>query len=352
MRNYILGVAAAFLMAACQSNTSTSQGEATPEVQPASQVMPTSPIQRELDSLNAAIVEAPNDLGVLEARAAVYLRQQNLKYAAADIDAVLTVDSSRTKALELLGDMGFLTNQTRQSRDAWLKCMKVDPSNVSCRLKLAELYHVVTEFEKSAELADKVIAMVPENAEAHFLKGMLMRDAIGDTTRALEWFQKSIDLDSEYKEALDMCGVLYSAMGNPLALGYFNRLIELDPNNRVSYYNRGMYYLGADQWNGALEDFTTCVQLDPSDLESYFNLGYIHLQLQLPGEARGFFNRALEIQPINHRALYGRGYCFELLGDLPNAEKDYRQALSYNPGHAGSQAGLQRITDARRQAGQ
>lgn len=340
----------AAFMVACQSSPSSTSQEDAALVVPEQQALPTSPLQRELDSLNAAIVDAPNDLSTLEARASLYLRQQNLKYASADIDAVLQVDSSRTKALELLGDLGFLTNQTRQSRDAWVKCMKADPQNVSCRLKLAELYHVVTEFEKSAELVDKVIAMDPDNAEAHFLKGMLMRDAIGDTTLALEWFQKSIDLDPEYKEALDMCGVLYSALGNPLALGYFNRLIELDPDNRVSYYNRGMYFLGQDQWNGALEDFTTCVSLDPRDLESYFNLGYIHLQLQLPSEARGYFNRALEIQPINHRALYGRGYCFELLGDLPNAEKDYRQALSYNPSHAGSQAGLQRITTARRSA--
>jgi len=345
-------VLVAALMFACQSESTPEYNAGDlPAESDVQNAMPVSPTQRRLDSLNAAIADAPNDLHLLEARAAVYLRQQNLKYAAADIDAVLQMDSARTKALELRGDLGFLTNKTRDSRDAWKKCMELDPNNVPCRLKMAELFHVVTEFEKSAELVDVVLELDPENAEAHFLKGMLMRDAIGDTTRALEWFQKSIDIDPNYKEALDMCGVLYSAQGNSLALGYFNRLIELDPKNRVSYYNRGMYYLGAKDWNGALEDFTTCVQLDPRDLESFFNLGYIHLQLQLPAEARGYFNRALEIQPINHRALYGRGYCFELLGDLPNAEKDYRQALSYNPNHAGSLAGVQRITAARRQAG-
>ena len=305
-----------------------------------------------LDSLNDIIRYAPNDIETLEARAEVYLRQQNLKYAAADVTAVLQLDSSRTKALELWGDISFSTNQTRQSRDAWLKCMAEDPNNVPCRLKMAELYHIVTEFEKSAELVDEVIEMDPSNPEAHFLKGLLMRDAVGDTTRALEWFQKAIDLDPEYIEALDMCGVMYSALGNPLALAYFNRLVELQPQNRIALYNRGMFHLGIKDWNRALEDFTSCTRLDPDDIESWFNLGYIHLQLQLYPEARGYFNTALRIQPVNHRALYARGYCFELLGDINNAESDYREALSYNPNHEGSKQGMQRMQIARAQVNQ
>jgi tetratricopeptide (TPR) repeat protein len=262
------------------------------------------------------------------------------------------MDSSRTKALELWGDISFATNQTRQSRDAWVRCMKEDPNYVRCRLKMAQLYHVVTEFEKSAALVDEVLEIEPSNAQAAYLKGLLMRDALEDTTRALDWFQKAIDLKPDYIEALDMSGVLYSSLGNPLALGYFNRLIELQPDIRVHFYNRGMFYLGQQNWNGALEDFTKCTQLDPQDLESFFNIGYVHLQLQLYADARQYFTQALAIQPVNHRALYGRGYCFELLGDLPNAEADYRQALSFNLQHRGSQEGLARIERARAQQGQ
>src|SRR6056300_438114 len=352
MRNFLFVLVAA-LMFACQSESTPDKNAGDlPAESNVQNAMPVSPTQRRLDSLNTAIADAPNDLDLLEARAAVYLRQQNLKYAAADIDAILQMDSARTKALELRGDLGFLTNKTRDSRDAWKKCMELDPNNVPCRLKMAELFHVVTEFEKSAELVDVVLELDPENAEAHFLKGMLMRDAIGDTTRALEWFQKSIDIDPNYKEALDMCGVLYSALGSPLAGAYFNRLVELQPQNRIAYYNRGMFQLGMKEWNRALEDFTKSTQLNPDDLESWFNLGYIHLQLQLYPEARGYFNTALRIQPVNHRALYARGYCNELLGDINNAEADYLEALSYNPDHQGSKEGLQRMKIARAQVGQ
>ena len=51
-----------------------------------------------LDSLNALIVENPNDLDVLESRARLYLGARNLAYAQADINAVLATDSNRVGA--------------------------------------------------------------------------------------------------------------------------------------------------------------------------------------------------------------------------------------------------------------
>ena len=347
MRNLVLFVFTMLVLVRCGA---PEQPTKTPDVNTSESIAVS--IKDPIDSINNVLRDAPNDLDALEYRASLYLKRQNLKYAAADVAAVLEMDSSRTKALELWGDISFATNQTRQSRDAWVRCMKEDPNYVPCRLKMAQLYHVVTEFEKSAALVDEVLEMEPSNAEAAYLKGLLMRDALEDTTRALDWFQKAIDLKPDYIEALDMSGVLYSSLGNPLALGYFNRLIELQPDIRVHFYNRGMFYLSQQNWNGALEDFTKCTQLDPQDLESFFNIGYVHLQLQLYAEARQYFTQALAIQPVNHRALYGRGYCFELLGDLPNAEADYRQALSFNPQHRGSQEGLGRIERARAQSGQ
>jgi len=347
MKNLVLFAFTIFVLTGCGTPEESSVSQ---EVGPAESIAVS--VKDPIDSINTVLRDAPNNLEALEYRASMYLKRQNLKYAAADVAAVLELDSSRTRALELWGDITFATNQTRQSRDAWVRCMKEDPSYIPCRLKMAQLYHVVTEFEKSAALVDEVLEMEPKNAEATYLKGLLMRDAIEDTTRALDWFQKAIDLKPDYIEALDMSGVLYSSLGNPLALGYFNRLIDLQPEVRAHFYNRGMFYLGQQNWNGALEDFTKCTQLDPQDLESFFNIGYVHLQLQLYAEARQYFTQALAIQPVNHRALYGRGYCFELLGDLPNAEADYRQALSFNPQHSGSQEGLGRIARAKTQLGQ
>lgn len=165
----------------------------------------------------------------------------------------------------------------------------------------------------------------------------------GDTAGALQYFQKAVDLDNNYMAALDMMGVLLAAKKDPLALAYFNRILEIEPNHYPTYYNLGMFYLKTEDWNNAIIAFTKCTQLNNKDLESLFNLGYIHLQLKSYGIARDYFSEALNIEPVNHRALYGRGYANEMLGDVMNAEKDYRQALAYNPQHEPSKIALKRV---------
>ena len=295
------------------------------------------------DSLNDYIRQSPNDVDALLARAQLYIKKRNLKYAFADAQAAMQIDSLNPASLLIWGDVNYLSNQTRISKNAWETCIRVDKKSIDCRLKLAELYNVVQEFGKSQKLVDEVLAIDNNQPVAYYIKGINLRDMQGDTASALQYFQKAIDLDNNYIPAIDMMGVLLSAKKDPLCLAYFNRLLEIDPNHYPTYYNLGMFYLNTEDWNNAIKSFTKCTQINPRDIESLFNLGYVHLQIGANSIARDYFTQALKIEPINHRALYGRGYASELLGDVTNAEKDYRLALSYNPQHEGSKLGLQRL---------
>lgn len=298
------------------------------------------------DSLNNFIAENPNNVDALIVRSRKYMKSQNLKYAAADASAALDIDSNNANVLLLWGEINYLSNQTRLSKNAWERCIKIDPQNVNCRLKLAELYNIVQEYNKSQKLVDQALEIDNSNAVAFFIKGMNIRDMKGDTTTALQYFQRAIDLDNNYVAALDMMAVMLSLKGDSLSLLYFNRILEIDPNNYPTYYNRGLFHLKKQNWNEAVKDFTTCTQLKKTDVESLFNLGYIHLQLRNFDIARDYFSQAIDIQPANHRALYGRGYAWEMLGDVTNAERDYREALRYNPQHQPSKIALQRLANA------
>ena len=297
------------------------------------------------DSLNNWIAEHPTDAQALIARARYYIDRKNFKYAYADANDAMALDSLDPDVLLVWGDVNFLQNKTRISKNAWEKCIRLDKQSVDCRLKLAELYNIVQDYRKSLQLVNEVIDINPNEPVAYYIKGINVRDMNGDTNAALQYFQKSIDLDNNYVTALDMMGVMLSAKKDPLALAYFNRILELKPNDRTTYYNIGMYYLKMQDWNNAIQAFTTCTQINPKDIESLFNLGYIHLQLGRNDIARDYFTEALAIQPVNHRALYGRAYAYEMLGDLTNAEKDYKEALTYNPQHEPSRIGLQRVID-------
>lgn len=299
--------------------------------------------ERVLDSLTALLRKEPENVRALVARADYYLNAKNFPYAKMDAQAAFTVDSADHDALRVLGDAHYVSNETRISRDAWQRCAQLHPSETACRLKLAELYQVVMEYGKSNKVVDEVIALDPSNPTAYYIKGINIRDEKKDTNVALAYIQKAIDLDPKYEVALDMAGVLHAARQNPLALGYFQRLAELRPNDYNVYYKVGMFHLGMRNWNSAIEAFTQATQLNPKDAESWYNLGFIHLELQMYRESREYFTQSIQARAVNYRAHYARAYVIERLGDLRAAESDYLKALEYNPSHEPSKEGLGRV---------
>lgn len=299
------------------------------------------------DSLNQYIADNPYDKDALLERAHRYLNNRNVLYAEADVRAAMEIDSLYPKALLRWGDVHFFKNETRTSRDAWLKCIEIDPDNVDCRLKLAELYTAVQNFRESLRLVNEVIELDPTQPVAFFIKGTNIRDLTGDTAQAVRYVQEAIELDPEYWAALDYAAVMLSYMKDARAEPYFKRMVELDPNSNPTYYKMGMFYLGMGEsyYNQAIDAFTRATQLRPTDAESFFNMGYIHLELKVYDVALEYFNKSIQARQVNHRAYYGRGFVYERMGDVQRAMNDYRQALAYNPNHQASRVAIARLQD-------
>jgi tetratricopeptide (TPR) repeat protein len=270
---------------------------------------------------------------------------KNLKYALADAIAANELDSNNVDVLLNWGEVNYFFNKTRISRDAWIRCIKLDKENVDCRLKLAELYHIVEEYEKSLKMAREVTKIDEDNATAYLILGLDYRDGINDTLTALKYIQKAIDLQEDYFEAIEHAALLYTHMGNPLAEGYYDRMTLLQPDNYLVYYNRGIFYYNIEDWNKALESLTLASQLDQNNPEIYMTLGMVHLKIDALPEAEALFTKAIEFSPsgANYRAYYSRGYANELQGDFSNAVRDYQQARQFNPTYEPAKIALQRL---------
>ena len=338
VKNFLWALLAIFILACSNPSEDSTSGESRMDDTPGRDIA-----YYDIDSLDSYLTGHPNHVPTLALRSRAHLQGANYPYARADASAILELDSSNHDGWLLFGEASYLRNESRTARDAWQRCISEHPDETECRLKLAELYSMVMEYEKSFDLVDKVIEIDNTNATAYYIKGLNIRDSKGDTAMALSYIQKAIDLDYSYVSAIEMAGVLTAAKGDPVALGYYDRLLELVPNNPSTYYNIGMFHLGVKNYNEAIEAFLKCTQLNPSDAEAFFNLGYIYLELNILSEARGYFSQSINAREINFRAYYGRAYCWELGGDLMNAEKDYRQALALNPQHQPSQEGLNRV---------
>lgn len=302
-----------------------------------------------LDSLTAWIFEHPKDTKALNLRAEAYIEKKNLKYALADAQTALALDSLSPTNWNTWGKVNMIFNKTRISRDSWVKCIQIDPQSMDCRINLARLYTTVGEYELSEKVLMDAKAINPQEPRIYLIQATNLLSLQQDTVNAIRMAQKAIDVDPEFWEAIDMVAVLYAGKKDPLAVSYYQRLLQIDSTRSDIYYKLGFYYMQTEQWNEAIEAYLKSSELNTNDPEPLFSLGYVHMQLGDYRNAINYFSGAISIREINHRAYYGRGYAYQKLGDVTKAEADYRKALEYNPQHKPSQQAYKELLDYKNQ---
>ena len=304
---------------------------------------------RTLDSLSALLAKDPQNARNLAARARAYLKRKDTRNAMADASGARNLDSNSAFVQLAWGEVNFVINRTRLSKDAWLKCIELEPKNTECRLKLAELYLAVALYDESMQQVNKVIEIDPSNNTAYYMKGVLIRDKVKDTAMAISYFQKAADLNNNDVDALEMLGLLYAKKRNPLAEAYYRRAIALEPNRADLYFDLGVYFMSIQDWNGALENYTKAIQLKPDFNDAHFNMGYIHIELKAWDQARKNFTDAIRSNPRDYKSYYARGFCFEAVGDVMNARRDYEESLKYADRYPPSMEALERLNRAEEQ---
>ena len=105
----------------------------------------TKPIKSTLDSLSYLLQNDASDINLLNHRAKLYLEANNLDLAKLDIDKAYSIFKNDANVLLSRGDIYFALNQTRISKESWMRCLSIDPNQIDCRVKLTNLLCVVRD---------------------------------------------------------------------------------------------------------------------------------------------------------------------------------------------------------------
>lgn len=337
-------VAAIILTTACDNRDKSTDTSTSNQKGATESTREASPVAQRIDSLSLLIAEEPKNIDALVSRGNAYIDNKNPAYARADADAAFFLDSTRKDVLLLRGDVNYVLNQTRRSRDMWEKCSALFPKDTECRLRIAELYMAIKDLDNALKYLNEVLDIDERNANALFMKGVVIRDRNQDTTLALQYIQRAIDVkDGNYIEALDMMGTILSWKNDPMAIQYFKNAIALNPNRDDLYLKLGLSYANIEEYNAALEAYEKALQLNPRNDEVHFNIGFINISLQNYDLAIDNFNKAIDLKEMNVKAIYGRAFAYEMRGDVMNAAKDYQTCLGMFPDYEPAKIGLQRI---------
>jgi len=298
-----------------------------------------------LESINQLIRKDLNNPDLYLRRAAIYDSLDDVKMAVQDLDRAFLIDS--TYLPTILSQADFLAR--RGKVELGLKMLergkRHHPESSKLYEQFAELFLIAGNNSLALKNADLAIKYDKFNANAYYLKGYNFLE-IGDTAKAISSYQTAVEQNPKHFDAYLELGYIYSAMDDPLALEYFENALSIKPTEKRVLYAKGMYEQSHELYNEAMQTYLKATKHHPNFREAYYNLGYLHLSyLGLYRQATIHFTEAIEVDPNYYEAYYNRGYSFEMLGDIGNAAKDYRKALSINPEYDLAAKGLSRVTE-------
>lgn len=209
--------------------------------------------------------------------------------------------------------------------------LRLEPDNVSLRHNLVLCLARSDKKDEAIKAADTLLALSPKYAPAMAMRSDLMWE-MGDSTGALEWVNKALDVNKYDAEMLHHRGVMLARMERyEEAEQDMDRAIYLDPSSSGAYITRAMVRYFRDNLNGALSDYDMSIRIDPASVTGHYNRGNLRAQIGDDNRAIEDFDMVIDAEPDNLLAIFYRGMLRENTGDYRGAEQDMTRVLEEYP---------------------
>jgi len=114
------------------------------------------------------------------------------------------------------------------------------------------------------------------------------------------------------------------------AIKEFDKAIELDPNDAITYISRGQCYMLINQYDNAIIDFDNAIRLD-HDATAYNCRGLVYIAKGQYDNAREDFDIAIIHDPNNYSYYINRGQVYKMKGQYDIALRDFDNAIKLCP---------------------
>lgn len=257
-------------------------------------------------------------------------------------------------------------NKSRQNQAEFRKVMSLIQEGIS--LGSSGLYEAaIKKFEQVEHLA-------PENKDALDMYLMALHDTgvhlknSGNCERAIELYNKVLDIQPDHIHALNNYGVALKNLGfYELAIEQYIHVLKLAPENVTALMNYGIALKNLGFPEAAIEKYEQALEIEPNDskvlqnyctalnnlsislglfiknLNSYeealSTYGRVLLEAEYHNEAISKFKKALQMNPENNVVLNNYAVALCRLNQYEEATHMYEKALNINPNQVSSLVG-------------
>lgn len=156
------------------------------------------------------------------------------------------------------------------------------------------------------------------------------------TDKAIKYYEKALELDPENIVALNNLGNAYSEQGDlETAKKHLQYLTRRYPDYVEGWINLGVLYgEEGNKLDQEMKCFKKALELDPSRPQIWRNIGNIYRTKKMFPEAKPYYEESLRLRPEHVDTLYDKAFVHFNLNETDEAEKCYDKILEIDPNHA------------------
>ena len=181
-------------------------------------------------------------------------------------------------------------------------------------------------YHKAIEYYQKAIEVDSNYFAAYYNLGLAFYN-ISDYDKAIEYFNKAITKNDTDADAFSALGSIYlEKQDYHKAIEYYQKAIEVDSNYFDAYYNLGSIFFFISDYDKAIEYFTKAITKDDTDASCFFALGNIYAEKQDYDKAIEMFKEGIKIEPNLPEKYYYLGFLYYEKGNFAYANMYFKKA--------------------------
>lgn len=282
-----------------------------------------------IDKISEEISKNPDQANLYFERAKLYYEKSGYDNVIYDLQKALTIDSLNPDYYHLLSDAYLDYFNSRGAINTMNKVLALYPERIPSLLKMAELKHILKDFDGSILTINEIIKLDAQNGEAYFMLGMNFR-SLGDIERAKNAFQTAVEMDSGITDAWIILGEMFEEKKDPKALQYYESAILSNPESMQALHAKAYYLQNHGKISEAQHIYKQIIIKDNSYADAYLNSGLLYIETDSLDRAFEQFDILTGVSPNYYMGFYMRGIIHEKKGRKKEAIHDYETALRLN----------------------
>jgi|GEM_PF-2213059 len=218
-----------------------------------------------------------------------------------------------------LGNAYISLSDMENALDAFNHSIELDPSDPEALDWRAYIYFYIDE--NGLCIADYTVLFTMDGPlkekPGNWWRRGTCYHVLGNLEQAVRDYNKALELNPDYAEALAYRGVAYHTLDRiPDALDDLTLSIELDDTDPFAWRERGLVYDAMEDYENAIDDYDEALALNPDYALTYVYRGYAYYELKDYAPAKDDFETYLDMQPESDRREEIEG----VLADMADAD--------------------------------